>query len=183
MIFGLDPSYTSWGPFIDHDTYQIQPVHRSDLVTAAIAFTVCVAFAVSAAYVGYKQTRRSQQPWKSAYIWMVWLEWSTSVVMAIECILFLLRIIRPSFYFFMSIRKSLFLKLYTKVQLTDYVSVVLWTVQTQCLLQIIINRIRIISHDRNTGKWLMIGAFVYMALINISVFCLWIPARLQISKQ
>jgi hypothetical protein len=49
MIFGLDPSYTSWGPFIDHDTYQIQPVHRSDLITAAIAFTVCVAFAVTAA--------------------------------------------------------------------------------------------------------------------------------------
>jgi hypothetical protein len=182
MIFGLDPSYTSWGPFIDHDKYKIQSVSRSDLITAGAAFAFCVIFAISAAYVGYKQTRRSRQPWTSAYIWMVWLEWSASVVLAIECLLFLLRVIRPSFYFFLSIRKSI-QHLSTAHQVADYTLVLLWTIQTQCLLQIIVNRIRIIVHNRKKGKWLMIGTLVYMSLINVSVFCIWVPARMQINSR
>lgn len=60
-------------------------------------------------------------------------------------------------------------------------AVVLWVIQTQCLLQIIVNRIRIILHDRKRGQQLMIGTFIAMSLINISVFCIWIPARMQIS--
>jgi hypothetical protein len=105
MFFGLDPDFTSWGPFINHDTYIIQPVTRSDFITAIVAFIVVGGFATSAAYVGYKQTIRSREPWKSAYIWMIWLEWASCIGLAIECLLFLLRVVRPSFYFFMSIRK------------------------------------------------------------------------------
>jgi hypothetical protein len=41
MIYGVDPSYTLWGSFIDHETYQIQSVSRSDLITAGAAFVVC----------------------------------------------------------------------------------------------------------------------------------------------
>jgi hypothetical protein len=109
MLFGLDPNYKSWGPFIDHDNYKIQSVSHNDLITACIAFAVCIGFAASAAYVGYRQTSRSRKPWTSAYLWMVWLEWTASVIIAIECLLFLLRIIRPSFYFFMSLRKHIIL--------------------------------------------------------------------------
>lgn len=62
-------------------------------------------------------------------------------------------------------------------------AVVLWVIQTQCLLQIIVNRIRIILHDRKRGQQLMIGTFVAMSLINVSVFCIWMPARMQISPR
>lgn len=58
-----------------------------------------------------------------------------------------------------------------------------WAIQTQLLLQIIINRIRIILHDKKRGRQLTIGTAIVVTLINISVFCIWIPARLQISKK
>lgn len=58
-----------------------------------------------------------------------------------------------------------------------------WSIQVQLLLQIIINRVRIILADRHKGRVLMIGTAVIVTLINISVFCIWIPARLQISDR
>jgi hypothetical protein len=103
MLFGSNPNFTSWGPFINHDTFIVQPVSRADFATAIIAFVLVIVFATSAAYVGYRQTRRSREPWKSAYIWMVWLEWASCLIIGIECMLFIVRAVRPSFYFFMSI--------------------------------------------------------------------------------
>lgn len=58
-----------------------------------------------------------------------------------------------------------------------------WSIQVQLLLQIIINRVRVILADRRKGRILMIGTAVIVTMINISVFCIWIPARLQISDQ
>ncbi|KAF1915889.1 hypothetical protein BDU57DRAFT_209823 [Ampelomyces quisqualis] len=162
--FGIDPNFTAWGPFVNPKTFIIQPVTKGDLATAIVAFFVVIVFASSAAYVGYKQTRRSREPWKSAYIWMIWLEWASCLVMGIECLMFIMRVLRPSFYFFMSI-------------------LLLWVFQTQCLLQIIVNRIRIILHDRKRGRMLMIGTLICMSLVNVSVFSIWIPARLQISAE
>jgi hypothetical protein len=103
MIFGLDSNFTSWGPFINHDTFIIQPVTPGDLATAIVVFVIVFGFAASAAYVGYKQTKRSREPWKSAYIWMVWAEWASCLLLAILCMLFIVRAVRPSFYFFMVI--------------------------------------------------------------------------------
>lgn len=97
-----DPSYGPWGPFIPPN-YQLLRVTRLDIALASTAFALAGVFAISAAYVAVGQTRRNSKPWRSAYLWMVWLEWAASVVIAIECLLFLLRIIRPSFYFYMSI--------------------------------------------------------------------------------
>jgi hypothetical protein len=105
MLYGIDPTFTSWGPFINHETYIIQPVNPADLATAIVAFLVVIGFAASAAYAGYKQTTRSREPWKSAYLWMVWAEWASCIILAILCLLFLIRIVRPSFYFFMVICK------------------------------------------------------------------------------
>lgn len=58
-----------------------------------------------------------------------------------------------------------------------------WCIQVQLLLQIIINRIRIIVPDRKHSRMIMIATAVFVTLINISVFNIWIPARLQISKR
>ena len=61
--------------------------------------------------------------------------------------------------------------------------VFLWAIQIHLLLQIIINRIRIILHDRRKGRIILISVAVFILLINISVFCIWIPARLQINQR
>ncbi|UPX10432.1 uncharacterized protein EKO05_0001093 [Ascochyta rabiei] len=95
---------------------------------------------------------------------MIWLELAASFVIAVECLLYLLKVIRPSFWFYMSILLS-------------------WSIQVQLLLQIIINRVRIILADKRKGRFLMIGTAIIVTMINISVFCIWMPARLQISNQ
>jgi hypothetical protein len=61
--------------------------------------------------------------------------------------------------------------------------VLCWVIQVQLLLQIIINRIRIIVQDRTRGRQLTVGTAAVVTLINVSVFCIWIPARLQISQR
>ena len=58
-----------------------------------------------------------------------------------------------------------------------------WSIQVQLLLQIVINRIRIILADRHKGRMLMVVTAILVTLINISVFCIWMPARLQISNR
>jgi len=58
-----------------------------------------------------------------------------------------------------------------------------WCIQVQLLLQIIINRIRVIVPDRRRSKMIMIITAVFVTSINISVFNIWIPARLQINAK
>lgn len=53
--------------------------------------------------------------------------------------------------------------------------------QIQFILQIIINRIALLLPNKsgiNKVKW---GVAVIVSLINLSGFCIWVPARLQIS--
>jgi hypothetical protein len=62
-------------------------------------------------------------------------------------------------------------------------TVLCWSIQVQLLLQIIINRVRLILADRKKGRLLTVVTAVAVTLINISVFVIWIPARLQISNE
>lgn len=61
--------------------------------------------------------------------------------------------------------------------------VLLWAIQIQSLLQIIINRISILMVNRHNAWKLKLIVFLVLLAINISVFCVWIPARLQISPK
>ncbi|CZR51564.1 uncharacterized protein PAC_01441 [Phialocephala subalpina] len=56
-----------------------------------------------------------------------------------------------------------------------------WSLQVQFLLQIIINRISLLMTDRRKSWRLKIGVAVLITSINISVYNIWIPSRLQIS--
>ena len=62
-------------------------------------------------------------------------------------------------------------------------AVLCWSIQVQLLLQIIVNRVRLILADRRKGRLLTVVTAVAVTLINISVFVIWIPARLQISGE
>ncbi|OAG02031.1 uncharacterized protein CC84DRAFT_1051733, partial [Paraphaeosphaeria sporulosa] len=134
------------------------------ITVAGVVFGLSMCFAICAAYIALQQTKNSRRPSKSVYVWMIWIELAACVTIAIECLLYLLYVIPPSFYFFMSI-------------------LLLWSVQIHLLLQIIINRIRIILYDRTKGRAMVIGVASIILCINISVFCIWIPARLQISNR
>lgn len=49
-------------------------------------------------------------------------------------------------------------------------------------MQIIVNRIALLHVSPTIVRRLKWAIFVILALINVSVFCIWIPARLQISQ-
>lgn len=69
------------------------------------------------------------------------------------------------------------------IQTNDSYVVFWWCIQVQLLLQIIINRIRVIVPDRRRSRKIMVATAVFVTAINISVFFIWIPARLQISRK
>ncbi|KAH9458772.1 hypothetical protein Pst134EA_018928 [Puccinia striiformis f. sp. tritici] len=54
---------------------------------------------------------------------------------------------------------------------------ILWSIQSQCVLQIIVNRIVLIWGNPAHIRWLRWGVFSWVSLINISA----IPARIQVS--
>jgi len=68
-------------------------------------------------------------------------------------------------------------------QLTQPTPVTTWALQVQFLLQIIINRIALLLTNRTHALRLKIGIAVFITTINISVYTIWIPARLQISSE
>jgi hypothetical protein len=61
-------------------------------------------------------------------------------------------------------------------------AVIFWTIQIQCLMQIIINRIALLMVVKGKATRLKWTVFLILAVINVSVFCVWIPARLQINQ-
>ena len=58
---------------------------------------------------------------------------------------------------------------------------VLTALQTQCLIQIIANRVGLIMVDKRKARTLKWTLFSLVGLINISVFVIWIPTRMNIS--
>ncbi|GJN69951.1 hypothetical protein PLIIFM63780_010390 [Purpureocillium lilacinum] len=97
------------------------------------------------------------------YIVMIWAEWTVCTAIGVISWLFLKGILLASFWVFFSL-------------------LCLWVIQIQCICGIIINRIALLMIDRRRAtkiKWIVA---VILGLVNISVFCIWIPARLQISE-
>ncbi|KAH7227182.1 uncharacterized protein BKA55DRAFT_527187, partial [Fusarium redolens] len=64
-----------------------------------------------------------------------------------------------------------------------FASVILWTFQTQLALQIIANRLGLVMVNRKRAKYLKLSLLVTVGLINITIACIWIPARLTQSKK
>lgn len=53
----------------------------------------------------------------------------------------------------------------------------------QFLLQIIINRISLLITNKKQVAYIKWGTAALITAINISVYCIWIPARLQTSQE
>lgn len=63
------------------------------------------------------------------------------------------------------------------------ITVTTWALQVQFLLQIIVNRCAILLADQKKAYRLKVTIAVLITAVNISVYCIWIPARLQISER
>ncbi|KAF3045869.1 hypothetical protein E8E12_002027 [Didymella heteroderae] len=159
--FKDDPTFVPWGPFVPPH-FVNEPISRTDIITASVVWGLTLVATLSATYLGYGQTRNSRSPLRSAYVWMIWIELAVCFAMGLECFLHMLKVIRPSFALYFTL-------------------VFLWCIQTQLLLQIVINRIRVIVANRDLSRKIMICTAAFVTVINISVVVLWVPARLQIN--
>lgn len=59
----------------------------------------------------------------------------------------------------------------------------IWVIQVQFLLQIIINRIALLIPNKRKVRYIKWSVAGLISAVNISVYCIWIPARLQISEE
>ncbi|KAM5356962.1 hypothetical protein ACJ41O_003608 [Fusarium nematophilum] len=110
---------------------------------------------------------QSSKSWRrtgriNAYVAFIWAEWWSCLLISLICWLYMRGYIAPSFEYFFFVT-------------------VLWSIQVQCLLQIIINRVALLMQVPAYAtrlKWAIF--FIVLALI-IAAFCIYIPTRLQIS--
>lgn len=49
-------------------------------------------------------------------------------------------------------------------------------------MQILANRLALILYNPDKARRIKIGLAIAIGIINVSVFCIWVPARLQISE-
>ncbi|KAF2141626.1 uncharacterized protein K452DRAFT_228204 [Aplosporella prunicola CBS 121167] len=158
---GFEPG--AIGPLISKN-YVPEKITTGDLAAASVVWGLTVVWTGICIWQAITQTRRARNPLESTYVWMIWIELCVCFAMGLQCWCFIMKWIHPSFVFYFFI-------------------LVWWCVQVQLLLQIIINRVRVISLSRDKAKSIMIGTAIVVTLINISVFNVWIPARLQISER
>ncbi|KAF4981687.1 hypothetical protein FZEAL_2574 [Fusarium zealandicum] len=130
----------------------------SDHKIASMAAGFTLGFGLLTVWEAIKQTRRNRNPLRSAYIYMLWGEIAANLIIAIIGWVFLDGVLSPTV-------PVLFAILF------------FWVFQVQLLMQIIVNRIAIIAEHRSTIFKLKWGTALIITLINIAVFCIWIPSH------
>ncbi|KAF2473591.1 uncharacterized protein BDR25DRAFT_256383 [Lindgomyces ingoldianus] len=161
--FRPNANFEPWGPFVGRH-FKNQEITYTDITISSVAWAaslVCIAVAIKLAA---KQSKVSRSPLRSTYVWLIWLELLANFLMGLEGYLHITKVIKPSKSYSFSL-------------------LLWWCIQVQLLLQIIINRIRVIVPDRRRSKYIMIGTASIVTAINISVFNIWIPARLQVNHR
>ncbi|KAK1755485.1 hypothetical protein QBC47DRAFT_445581 [Echria macrotheca] len=146
--------------------YTSPVLERADVILSSFlwGFTMCLAI-----FAGAKAYRQTYRSWKrrrsfTLYIVMIWLELVTGVIVAVVCWFYIEDWIQPSFWFFFGM-------------------LIMWAIEIQCLTQILANRISLVLYDHEKARKIKLGVAIAIGLINISVFIVWIPARLQISEK
>lgn len=59
-----------------------------------------------------------------------------------------------------------------------FIILLLWVFEVQLLMQIIVNRIAVIHEDRKKIRMVRYGSLVLIGLVEVAVFCIWIPGHL-----
>ncbi|KAL2848412.1 hypothetical protein BJY01DRAFT_233975 [Aspergillus pseudoustus] len=148
--------------------YVLQEVTQGEMAVASIAWGFTLGFGWLTSWTAVKQTvniyhRNGHHILGNTYVWMIWLEIIVCLAFSIICWLYVRRVIPPCFAFYFSI-------------------VTLWALQVQFLLQIIINRCALLLIDKKKATYLKAAVATLITAVNISVYAIWVPARLQISE-
>ncbi|ETS86718.1 hypothetical protein PFICI_00546 [Pestalotiopsis fici W106-1] len=156
----MAPRGTLVPPWYTNEVLESNILHACSIIWG---FSLC-----SAMFSATKAARQSYSAYKkgklfTAYPIMIWSEWTASVTISIISWLFLKGSIPASFWIYFFI-------------------LVFWVVQMQCILQIIINRVALVMVNKSLARRLRLSVFFIVLMINISVFIIWMPARLQISE-
>lgn len=149
--------------------YVPEPVTTDDYIIASLAFGFTIGFGWLTTWTAMRQTwhgykKRGGRVFRSPYIIMIWGEIVVCAGFALLCFLYLEHILNPCLAYYFGI-------------------LTLWALQVQFLLQIIINRCSILIHDKRWTRQLKAIVAVVITMVNISVYNIWIPARLQISER
>jgi hypothetical protein len=125
----------------------------------------------------YKRTGRIWNP----YPWMCSIELIVNLLIAVTTWLYLRGDI-PRRYVYVIFLAATYRRTNISCSFAYlFCTIALWSLQTQLIIQIIANRVSLVLHDQRKGTKLKWWLFVAVAVINISVFCIWIPARLEVS--
>ncbi|CAJ2507299.1 Uu.00g084850.m01.CDS01 [Anthostomella pinea] len=150
--------------FLVPDHFEKEEMDEYSIMIASIFLGFTIAFAIFSAATAARQTLQS---WRRArrvsiYVSMIWGHWLVNNIMAIISFLYLRDIIQASFWLWFFI-------------------IVLWVFQSQLIIQIITNRISLLIMVRRRARKLKWAVFGVMTFINVAVFIIWIPARLEIN--
>ncbi|CAE6536210.1 unnamed protein product [Rhizoctonia solani] len=149
----------TWPTFhTEHPIKQLE-VKDGDMKLATLAFGWTIGFGYFVVWHAIRQTKRL-----NALTVMIWGEILAGAIFATVCWLYLCGIIEHSFWFYFTI-------------------VTMWALQVQFLLQIIVNRICVLLSTPRQRFWLKFIIAAWITAINISVYCIWVPAKLQISDR
>ncbi|KAI5921187.1 hypothetical protein F4810DRAFT_379500 [Camillea tinctor] len=133
---------------------------KLDYQLASLAFGFTIGFGFLTVWEALKQTIRNKNPLQSVFIYMVWGEIVANLAIAIVGWLFLDGVIGPTVPVL-------------------FIILALWVFEIQLLMQMIINRIAVISDSGKTISRIKWGTFGIISTINIMVFIIWIPAHLS----
>ncbi|KAK8095257.1 uncharacterized protein PG998_014481 [Apiospora kogelbergensis] len=133
---------------------------KTDYQVASLAAGFSLGFGILTVWEVWKQTRRNKNPLRSTYIWMLWGEIVANLVLGVLAYLFLNDNIHAGVPIF-------------------FVILVCWVFEIQLLMQIIVNRIAVISETPKTVSYIRWGTVGIISSINIAVFIIFIPAHLE----
>ncbi|KAF4502921.1 hypothetical protein FAGAP_827 [Fusarium agapanthi] len=147
--------------------YKVQEATRGDLIIASTALGFTLGFGWLTVFKAIRQTwqvyqRHGLRVFRNAYIIMVWGE--LTVFVLVWAMGIFTDSSTHSFAFYFTILTT-------------------WALQVQFLLQIIVNRCGILLTDKKKAYRLKVLIGTLITAINISVYCIWIPARLQVSER
>ncbi|KAK8869261.1 hypothetical protein PGQ11_007839 [Apiospora arundinis] len=141
-------------------TKSMAETSKVDYQVASLAAGFALGFGILTVWEATKQTKRNKNPLRSAYIWMVWGEIVANLILGILAYLFLDGIVSAGVPLFFMI-------------------LVCWVFEIQLLMQIIVNRIAVISETPQTVNYIRWGTVALISSINVAVFIIFIPAHLD----
>ncbi|EKG14645.1 hypothetical protein MPH_08118 [Macrophomina phaseolina MS6] len=137
-------------------------VSASEMAVVSIVWGASLGWSVFASVTAVKQTLQIRKRAKrlTAYIFMIWAELVASLIISFISWFYMMGDIPPSFEFYFFV-------------------LVLWVIQIQVILQIIVNRVGLLVPDKDRVRNMKWFVGIYVGIINVSVFCIWMPAQLQ----